>query len=145
MKRTAGIFFLAISILLTACSNGGTDGYFVFLDDRFYLSEEDIYDKGTVIGQVLSSDISGDNKGRIKVKIENSHQYLMTDQATFYIDAGRLYYDSFKKFGTPLENGSRLLGFTSEGALRWFKTRTLFSDPATVAARQAEVLSGRFP
>ncbi len=131
-------------IVITACSTVETDGYSIFFDDRIHLSDERVYYKGTVIGSVVSVENSNDNKAMAKIKIDSAHRYLIMDQATFYVDGGSLHYDSFKKFGNPLDNGARLLGFSSRGALKWFKTRTLFTRSAAVAAKQAAAISEGF-
>lgn len=144
MKRISMALVFAAVVVVTACSPAETDGYAIFFDDRINLFEESVYYKGTAVGRVLSTEISSDNRAMVTIQVDSSHRYLMTDQATFYIDGGKLCYDSFKKFGNPIESGTRILGFSSKGSLRWFKAKTIFTQPASEAAEQAEAISNRF-
>jgi hypothetical protein len=122
------------------------NAYFVIFEKRPNILSQEVLDRGTPIGEIVSDETLADNTTRLGIRIEADQRGGMTDQVVFLVDGGRLVRAHLKKIGVQQEPGAVFFGFRSKKELLWFKARTLFSRSAAASAhRKARRLAARFP
>ncbi|MFH1982321.1 MAG: hypothetical protein ABIL58_10770 [Pseudomonadota bacterium] len=114
--------------------------YWVMIDASPNIFEPAVFHNGVAIGDIQATDISPVLVTRLAVTIAPEYQELMTTKTVFIVSAGRLTIDELGPLGAPVAPGAVLLGFPSPLSLKWFKTRTVFSRSADVAAETAKAL-----
>lgn len=143
----SALFFLS---LVAGCSNMKVDAlkelavlstvYNVVFEDKPALDSDKVYARGFEIGSILSQELADNGRVVIKISVDNEHKKLMTENAVFYADEGRLEYDTVGESGKNLQEGAKILGFTGKTGLYWFKTKNKFNDLSGAALQQAQEL-----
>jgi hypothetical protein len=142
---------LAVAMVMVLLGSGcdlpthSTDsGYAVVMDRAPVLSDPIVYRWGESIGQVVASETAATGATRLKVTFASEAAPLLTDNAVFYVWAGRLNYTALGTFGQPVEAGAVFMGFPSKSALNWFKFSTLMRSSVDIAAQRAQRLLATF-
>ena len=97
MKR----FWLVVVIgfVLTGCSQVSTqkDVYHVMFESRPNIYDTGVYLNGREIGEILEKEsISGGS--RLTISIRDEYEGLMKDNVVFFLDFGRLSYNTISNF-----------------------------------------------
>ncbi len=116
------------------------DAYWVMFDAPVNIFDERVFHNGTAIGEIQSTETGPTLATRLSVTIAPEYREVITTSAVFVLSAGQLAVDHLDRLGTPVAPGGVLMGFSSKGSAFWFKTRTLLSRSADVAAEQAHGL-----
>jgi hypothetical protein len=119
-------------------------GYAVVMDSAPVLTDPSVYRWGQPIGEIVASQTAATGATRLDVSFTPDAQPLLTDNAVFYVWAGRLTHERLGAFGSPVQEGARFMGFPSKSQLRWFRFKTMFRRSADVAARRAQTLASAF-
>ena len=145
MKRLVLVGIVLAMVLGAGCDALQTqqqapDVYWVMIDSVPNIFDNQVIYNGVAVGEIRSTDTSPLMVTRLAVTIQPGFRELITNNTVFYVSAGRLTIDHLARLGTPATPGAVLLGFPSHLSLQWFKTRTLFSRSADVAAETARTL-----
>ena len=114
--------------------------YWVMIEAAANVFDAAVVHNGTAIGSIQSKEVSPLLVTRLGLAISPEYREMITGSTVFYVSAGRLNADSLERMGVPAAPGAVFLGFPSKMSLQWFKTRTLFSRSAEVAAENARAL-----
>ncbi len=138
--------FFCLALLLLACTEEQKPviaecfDFYVLFEEKPELESDRVYSKEFEIGRVISRTLNEENLVAVKVRVPEEHREMIRDNGVFYISDGRLTYDTLSGTGTPLEEGGKLLGFSSKTALLWFKTKNKVRSMSREAMEKAEEL-----
>lgn len=118
--------------------NGG--GYAIVFDEMPKLYDEQIFFANESVGKIQSR-VEG-TSGVVKIMVDLNVEFVdqFGNSIAFYPDHGRLTAVKLQTTGESLPKNAVLCGFSSKGALTWFKLKTIFSNRVTAAGRRAEAL-----
>ena len=147
MKRLALVGVMLAMVLGAGCEElkmpqrqQAPEVYWVMFDAPVNIFEGRLFHNGEAIGEIQSTETGPTLVTRLSVTIAPEYRDTITSGTVFVLTAGRLTADQLDRLGAPVAPGGVLMGFASKGAFFWFKTRTLFSRSADVAAERARGL-----
>ena len=114
--------------------------FYVIFNDKPKLTEDKVYARGFVIGEILSQELSPNLKVVLKIQVQAKYAQAITECSAFYAFKGRLIYGDLCQEGKVLSPGSKVLGFTSKQAFLAFKIKHCLEDIATKAREKVEEL-----
>lgn len=114
--------------------------YEVVFEDKPELVKKEIYARGVEIGKIISETSSPENITLVKIAVQSKYNQLMKSSTVFYASYGRMDYDSLDEDGTPLSEGSIILGLNGQTSLYMFKTKSKLKNLSDAAIRKAEAL-----
>ncbi len=80
----------------------------------------------------------------ITIKITNKYKELIKDNGVFYVDEGKLIYETVGDSSSLLQPKSKILGFATKTDFLWFKTKYVLKDFTKTAINKAEELYKEF-
>lgn len=117
---------------------------YVMFEGRPNLHHQEVFFNGKIIGRITASDHKGSTITRLAIAIAPQFKNRVNSNWILYADRGRLKAERLQGSSAPFEDGDILCGFSSIGALQWFKFKTLLNDRSYKAAKRAEYLAKRF-
>jgi hypothetical protein len=118
----------------------GGGGYAIVFDGMPKLYNDHIFLSNEIVGKIQSK-IEG-TSGVVKMMVDLNAEFVdqVGNSIAFYPDHGRLSAVKLQTAGESLPKDAVLCGFSSKGALNWFKLKTIFSNRVTAAGRRTEAL-----
>ena len=139
LRMLAGLVLMAA---LSGCmSQKVPDLYSVMFSHPPQIYQKDVYAGSIKIGEIISRESGSGGAVKLSVSIQSEFLPMMTTHAVFYVSGGRLNRETVDSYGAPLPIEVPVLGFTSKLSLAMFRVKTLLTQSASVAGRQAALLS----
>ena len=92
------------------------------------------------IGEVLTSAEKNGGVTVAKVSIDTDYDDLMNTNTVFYADGGMLVHDAMGDEGEQLNEGDKVMGFTSKTKLVWHKTKSKVQNVTNSTLQKAQEL-----
>lgn len=148
MKRWCNALTLLVIVTVASfygCAPKSThEGVMVMFEGPLSMYDDGVYFNGMSVGSIKSVDANSANITSVIVALNPDFKKQLGDRFVVYLHAGRLEMDALRSYGEPLDAGVPLCGFTSKGAVRWFKFKTLLKDRVAAANKRAQVLYAQF-
>ena len=126
-----------IAVFLTGCATTSSTVLEEVSTDKIYnvvfegspdLSGKRVMASDIEIGEVLTSSDKNGGVTVAKVAIESDYDDLMNTNTVFYASDGMLVHDVLGDQGDRLNEGDKVMGFTSKTKLVWHKTKSKVQD-----------------
>lgn len=118
--------------------------YYVIFEDRPVILNEKVFSKGFEIGKIESQKLKQADNGSIviilEISVEKEYENLMKDNVVFYVDNGKLIYDTIGDTGEPLSRKSKILGFKGKTTWYIFKAKNKLKNLSEITVKKAEEL-----
>jgi len=118
--------------------------YYVVFEDRPVILNEKVFSEGFEIGKIESQKLKQADNGSmmiiLEISIEKEYENLMKDNVVFYVDNGKLVYDTIGDTGEPLSRKSKILGFKGKTAWYIFKAKNKLKNLSEITVKKAEEL-----
>lgn len=142
-------FFSALATILFVAigckpSGQGHTGVYILFEGRPAINKEGIFINNHLVGKITATEFKGSTITRLTVAIGSDFKKQISSNWVFYADNGRILAEPLQSSGKKLQAGDKLCGFSSIGALNWFKFKTLLNDRSYKASKRAESLAKRF-
>jgi len=92
------------------------------------------------IGEVLTSSQKNGGVTVAKISIQSEYDDLMNSNTVFVASDGMLVHEALGDEGEPLNEGDKVLGFTSTTKLVWHKTKMKVQDATNYTKQMAQDL-----
>lgn len=141
---------LSIAVLLHGCASTSsktlldeinTDKvYNVVFEGTPDLSGKRVLASEVEIGEVLTSSEENAGVTIAKISIRSEYDEFMNNSTVFVANDGMLVRDVVGDKGEQLNEGDKIMGFTSSAKLAWYKTKMKVQDAASFTKQKASEL-----
>jgi len=147
MKQTIRIllFIVLVTLMSVPLSCFFVDKiYYVVFEERPVLLDERVFYDGEMIGRIESQKLRTTENNEIivilEIFIEEKHEHMMTDKVIFYVDKGRLIYDTIGDTGKSLSRKAKIIGFKTKTVFHIFKAKNKQKNLSETAVQKAKEL-----
>ncbi len=144
MKQKIRLLPLIILMLMPLSCFFTDKTYYVIFEDRPVILNEKVFSKGFEIGKIESQKLKQADNGSIviilEISVEKEYENLMKDNVVFYVDNGKLIYDTIGDTGEPLSRKSKILGFKGKTTWYIFKAKNKLKNLSEITVKKAEEL-----
>jgi len=144
MKHKIRLLPLIILMLMPLSCFFTDKTYYVVFEERPVILNEKVFSKGSEIGKIESQELKQTDKGNLmvmlEISVEKEYENLMKDNAVFYVDNGKLIYETVGETGKSLPGKSKILGFKGKTAFYIFKAKNKLKNLSETAVQKAEEL-----
>lgn len=144
------LLIIGIAALLNGCTttspttvldNVTTDKvYNVVFEGSPDLSGKRVLASELEIGEVLTSSEKNGGVTVAKISILSDYDDLMNSNTVFVANDGMLVHEAVGEAGDQLNEGDKIMGFTSRAKLVWYKTKIKVQDAASYTKEKAQQL-----
>jgi len=143
------VMSLLVVLTLSGCASKNTQQAAIPQDKIYtviFEGDPDITDKrvmsalNTKIGDVLVETPGRSDLTLVKISIDEAYTPQIQSNTVFVVTDGYLKTDSVGEKGEPVSEGERLLGFTGQAKLLWFKTKSKVSGLSAATKNKAAEL-----
>ena len=111
--------------------------YKVVFDAVPALADDNVYMADGSIGTITNKERKGEGVV-LTLDIRKEHTGVMRDTTVFVVQDGRLVHAALSEGGTPLPEGSNVLGFTDTLQLNLFRARLVMQDIGGILRKSAD-------
>ena len=118
--------------------------YYVVFEGHPALLSKDVYSKGFVLGKIIDKELGKNNRINIKIKIKNKYANNIKSNCILIVKDGHLELIETDSNGHPLEEKSKILGFSDKTEYYMFITKNKVKNISEITAKKANEIFNEY-